>query len=138
MCACTVASVMSDFVLPYGLACQAPLSMGFSRKEYWHGFLCLPPGDLPDPRIKLASLLSPALADGLFTTSATWEAPTCMPKCINICPHIFTCPHIYIYVHTSMGFSGGKESACQCRRHGFSLWVGRIPWRRKWQPTPVL
>ena len=31
----------------------------------------------------------------------------------------------------------GKESACQCRRHRFSLWVGKIPWRRKWQPTPV-
>ena len=29
-----------------------------------------------------------------------------------------------------------KESACQCRRCGFSLWVGKIPWRRKWQPTP--
>ena len=32
----------------------------------------------------------------------------------------------------------GKESACQCRRHGFDPWVGKIPWRRKWQPTPVL
>ena len=34
----------------------------------------------------------------------------------------------------------GKEFACQCRRHrilGFSLWVGKIPWRRKWQCTPV-
>ena len=31
----------------------------------------------------------------------------------------------------------GKESACQCRRHGFNPWVGKIPWRRKWQPTPV-
>ena len=34
----------------------------------------------------------------------------------------------------------GKESACQCRRHkkcGFDLWVEKIPWSRKWQPTPV-
>ena len=31
----------------------------------------------------------------------------------------------------------GKESACQCRRYKFDLWVGKIPWRRKWQPTPV-
>ena len=31
----------------------------------------------------------------------------------------------------------GKESACQCRRRGFSSWVRKIPWRRKWQPTPV-
>ena len=36
--------------------------------------------------------------------------------------------------------SSGKESACQCRRHkrrGFGPWVGKISWRRKWQPTPV-
>ena len=31
----------------------------------------------------------------------------------------------------------GKESACRCRRHSFDPWVGKIPWRRKWQPTPV-
>ena len=34
----------------------------------------------------------------------------------------------------------GKDSACQCRthkRHGFDLWVGKIPWSRKWQPRPV-
>ena len=35
---------------------------------------------------------------------------------------------------------GGKESTCQCSRHKrcrFNPWVGKIPWRRKWQPTPV-
>ena len=43
----------------------------------------------------------------------------------------------------SEGFSSGsagKDSPCQCRqckRHGFDTWVGKIPWRRKWQPTPV-
>ena len=31
----------------------------------------------------------------------------------------------------------GKESTCQCRRCGFNPWVRKIPWRRKWQPTPV-
>ena len=31
----------------------------------------------------------------------------------------------------------GKESACQCRKHRFNPWIGKIPWRRKWQPTPV-
>ena len=39
-----------------------------------------------------------------------------------------------------LGFSGGsdnKESACYCSRCGFDPWVGKIPWRRKWQPTPV-
>ena len=37
--------------------------------------------------------------------------------------------------------ASGKEPACQCRRHhrlGYNTWVGKIPWRREWQPTPVL
>ena len=56
------------------IAHQAPLSMGFFKQEYWSGLSCLPPGDLPHPGIESASLVSPALADGFFTTSATWEA----------------------------------------------------------------
>ena len=53
---------------------QAPLSMGFSRPEYWRGLPCPTPGDLPNPEIKLARLKSPALAAVFFTTSATQEA----------------------------------------------------------------
>ena len=33
--------------------------------------------------------------------------------------------------------SGDKDCALQCRRLGFNPWVGKIPWRREWQPTPV-
>ena len=51
--------------------CSLPLSMGFSRQEYWSGFPCLPSGDLPNPGIEPASLMSPALSDGFFTPSAT-------------------------------------------------------------------
>ena len=40
------------FVTPWTVACQAPLSMGFSRQEYWSGLPCPSPGDLPDPGIK--------------------------------------------------------------------------------------
>ena len=54
---------------------QAPLSMGFSRQEYWSGLPCPSPGDLLYPGIELVSLTSLALASGFFTTSATWEAP---------------------------------------------------------------
>ena len=50
------------------VAGQAPLSMEFSRQEYWSGLLCPPPGDLPDPGIKPMSPASPALAGGFFTT----------------------------------------------------------------------
>ena len=52
---------------------QAPLSVGFSRQEYWSGLPCPPPGDLPDPGIKLASLGFPALADGILTTVSPWK-----------------------------------------------------------------
>ena len=40
------------FVTPWTIAHQAPLSMGFSRQEYWSGLPCPPPGDLPNPGIK--------------------------------------------------------------------------------------
>ena len=50
------------------VACQALLSMGFSRQEYWSGLPCPPPEDLPDPGIEPVSLMSPALAGGFFTT----------------------------------------------------------------------
>ena len=50
------------------------MSMGFPRPEYWSGLPCPSPGDLPDPAVGLASVTSPALAGGFFTTWATWEA----------------------------------------------------------------
>ena len=53
------------------VAHQAPLSMGFSRQEYWSGLPWPPPGDLPNPGIEPTTLISPALAGGFFTTSAT-------------------------------------------------------------------
>ena len=51
----------------------ASLSMEFSRQEYWSGWTCHSPGDLPDPGIKPTSLMSPALAGGFFTTGAICE-----------------------------------------------------------------
>ena len=55
---------------------QAPLSMRFPRQQYWSFGLPFPsPGDLPNPGIEPESLTSPALTGGVFTTSATWEAP---------------------------------------------------------------
>ena len=59
----------NSFATPYTVARQAPLSMGFSRQEHWSGLPFPPPGDLPDPRIEPASLASPALAEGFFTTA---------------------------------------------------------------------
>ena len=56
------------------IAYQPPLSVGFSRQEYWSGLPCPPPGNLPDPGIEPTSLMSPALAGGFFTSSTTWGA----------------------------------------------------------------
>ena len=64
-------SCVQLFVTPWTAASQVPLFMGFSRQEYWSGLPYPPPGDLPDPGIETASLMSPALAGGFFTTSAT-------------------------------------------------------------------
>ena len=53
-----------------------------------------------------------------------------------------SCPTLSDPMDCSLpGFSihglSSKESGCQCRRHRFNPWVGKIPWRRKWQPIPV-
>ena len=58
------------FATPWTIAGQPPLSMGFSKQEYWSELPCTLPGDLPDPGIEPASLMSPALADKFFTTAA--------------------------------------------------------------------
>ena len=67
-CVCAVLSRFSHvqlFATLWTVACQAPLSMGFSRQEYRSGLPFLSPGDLPDPGIEP---MSPALAGGFFTT----------------------------------------------------------------------
>ena len=48
--------------------------MGLSRQEYWSGLPLPPAADLPDSGTEPVSLKSPALTDGFFTTSDTWEA----------------------------------------------------------------
>ena len=73
------------FETQWTVACQAPLSMGFSRQEYWSGLTCLPPGNLPDLGIEPLSFWSSCTATRFFTT----ESPE---KPINK----------YIYVYTSI------------------------------------
>ena len=62
------------FEIPWTVAYRAPLSMRFSREEYWSGLPCPPPGDLPNPGIDPGYLTFPTLASGFFTISITWEA----------------------------------------------------------------
>ena len=57
--------------------------------------------------------------------------------------HSVLLSYLYLFPRMSLGFLGGtsgKEPACRCRRckrHWFGPWIGKIPWRGKWQPTPV-
>ena len=71
MC-CTVPSHFSRvlfFMTPWTVARQASLSIGFSRQEYWSGLPFPSPGDFSDPGIEPVFLMSPALADRIFTTA---------------------------------------------------------------------
>ena len=69
VCACVyVLSHVLLFETAWTVACEASLSMGFSRQEYWSGLPFPPPGDLSDPGTEPASLASPALAGIFFTT----------------------------------------------------------------------
>ena len=72
--ACWHFSCVRLFATLRTIARWSPLSMGFFRQEHWNGLLCPPPGNLPNPGIKPASLPFPSLADWLFTINATWEA----------------------------------------------------------------
>ena len=50
------------------------------------------------------------------------------------------CVQLFLVSNVEMGLPwwlSSKKPACQCRRRGFGPWVGKIPWRKKWQPTPV-
>ena len=74
LCACMLShfSRVQRCVTLWTAACQTPLSMGFSRQEYWGGLPCPPPpGDLPNLGIESTSL---TLAGGFFTTSDAWKA----------------------------------------------------------------
>ena len=67
--------------IPWAIDYQAPSSMGFSRQEYWSGLSCPPPGDLLDPGIESASLMSPAWqASSLSLAPPGREAHTSLGK----------------------------------------------------------
>ena len=75
---------MSDSLQSLTIACEVPLSMEFSRQEYWSGLPFPSPGELPNPETQPASLMPPGSAGGFFTTSATWETQYSLQKTINL------------------------------------------------------
>ena len=125
------------FVTPRTVACQAPLSMGFSRREYWSGLLCPPPGDLPDPGIKSMSPVSAALqADSLPLSHLLRDLPYYFSTSvlILISKENKILPLLYDGLIISQHIPAVKEN---WGRPGFNSWVGKIPWKRTWPPTSV-
>ena len=76
MCAPCLSHILV-FATLWTVAHQAPLSMEFSRQDYWSGLPCPPPGDLPHPGTEPMSFMSPAFSGSLFPTSTTWKAGAC-------------------------------------------------------------
>ena len=70
--------VLSHLQPPWTVARQVPVSMEFSRQEYWSELPFPTPGDLPNLGIKPTSLSSPVLAGWFFTNCSTLEAPSCL------------------------------------------------------------
>ena len=97
ICVCLKLSHFSPvqlFAALWAVACQAPLSMGFSKQEYWSGLPCPPPGDLPDPGIEPASSCSSytgrrVLYPGGFF--AIWETGISVSLCLI--PSLSCDPH---------------------------------------------
>ena len=107
--ACAVLTCFSHiwfFLTPWTITHQAPLSLGFSRQEYWSGLPCPPPRDLPHPGIEATPPMSLALQVDSLPRLPWWL------RQLSVC--------------------------LQWGRPGFDSWVGKIPWRRKWQSTPAL
>ena len=73
-----------------------------------------------------------------------WQSQMHPHMCVLVIQLCFLCVciriHICVYTYTCMclcWWLSGQESTCQCKRWGFNPSVGKIPWRRAWQPTPV-
>ena len=90
---CTRAQWLSRvllFVIPWSVACQAPLSMEFPRQEYWSGLPFPSPGIIPTKgsreiqETELASPVFPALTDGFFTTELPGNKYLCESKHIHL------------------------------------------------------
>ena len=92
-----------SFVTPWTVARQAPLSVEFSRQEYWSGLPFAAPGDLPKPEIKPASPVSPVLAGGFLGSPVKKDRLDIWFKYLNILLRILFFPrekdYIIIFQH---------------------------------------
>ena len=125
MCVCVCVFMLIHvrlFVIPWTVGHQALLPVEFSRQEYCSGLPFPPPGDLLYPRIKPASLASPALAGGFFTTG-----PPVFAGISGFEPFLLM---INIILHGMVVFHCGKKTVVDSivlniLETGFSSWVSK-------------
>ena len=130
---------------PWTVACQAPLSMGILQvrilewvaKHSSRG--SSNPGIKPSsPEMQADSLSSEPPGKPIYTHTHTHtHTHIYLHVCIWL---LYTSPYTYIHIYIyrlPWWCKSGKESVCQCKRHRFNPWVGKILWRRKCQPTSV-
>ena len=96
VCVCVCSSCIQLFVILWTVTSQAPLSIEFSRQEYWNRLLFPSPVDLPNPEIKLESPMSPALQADSLTAEPSGKPVKCHGK--HLLFYIFT--YFYFFVHT--------------------------------------
>ena len=108
------------FATLWNVTCQALLSMGFSRQEYWSGLPFPPPGDLPDLGIEPMSLISPALAGGFFTTSTTWDLLESLCSLEYFCHLICEFPGMFFFLSRRRGNNNKKKTKEERMLQSFS------------------
>ena len=99
------------FATPWTATHQAPLSMGFSRQEYWSSLPCPPPGDLSDPGMEPTSPVSPALPGRFFTTSATSLINKCLLNAYWFQALVCVCTQSCLTLYDPMDYSPPGYSA---------------------------
>ena len=90
------------------------------------------PCGFPQPRAPSSSLTSPATSPLAGPLSSSLSFSPVLSGYTSVLCCLFVCLHLGL-----PWWLCGREPACQCGRHGFDPFAGKIPWRRGWQPTPV-
>ena len=126
----------NSFATPWTVAHQAPLSMGILQARIlgWVAKSFSRDSSQPGDQTQVS-----CIAGEFFTVWATREAELQMKReREKYIPNRGKKIPIEIRRGGLLRWLSGEESACQCRRHGLNSWVKKIPWRRKWLPTPAL
>ena len=109
------------FVTQWTIACQALLSMGFSRQEYWSGLLC------PSPRIFPTQELNPSLLCLLHSQADSLPLAPPGRSFKGVTHTCLSCVCCFLENNQFPWWLTGKESTCQCRKHGLDTLSRKIP-----------